>query len=82
MQVFAIDKDPIVCATALDDTRVNKMSIEAAQILSTAAILNGNYHPKLCKMTLDLTYSPGLKAGDSWLQRLMSETDDVYSEHS
>ena len=51
MQVFAIDKDPIVCAMALDDTRVNKMSIEAAQILSTAAMLNGSCHPKLCKMT-------------------------------
>lgn len=51
MQVFVIDPDPKICAMALDDLRINKMSIEAAQILSTAAFSNGHQHELMCKPT-------------------------------
>jgi hypothetical protein len=36
MNIFVVDQDPVVCAQALDDLRLNKMIIETAQLLSTA----------------------------------------------
>lgn len=37
MNIFLTDPSPVVCAQSLDDKRVNKMTIETAQILSTVA---------------------------------------------
>lgn len=36
MNVFASDPDPYVSARALDDARLNKMTLESGQLLSTA----------------------------------------------
>lgn len=36
MNIFLVDKDPQICALALDDLRLNKMIIETGQMLSTA----------------------------------------------
>lgn len=36
MNIFVVDQDPVVCAQALDNLRLNKMIIETAQLLSTA----------------------------------------------
>lgn len=36
MNIFVISDDPVECAQALDDLRLNKMIIETAQLLSTA----------------------------------------------
>lgn len=36
MNIFATSPDPFVAATYLDDKRVNKMTIESAQIICTA----------------------------------------------
>jgi len=36
MNIFVIDPDPAECAKALDDKRLNKMTVETAQLLSTA----------------------------------------------
>lgn len=37
MNVFVTSECPIACAKVLDDKRVNKMIVESAQLLSTAA---------------------------------------------
>lgn len=36
MNIFLVDTDPVVCAQALDDKRLNKMILETAQLLSGA----------------------------------------------
>jgi hypothetical protein len=51
MNIFATDPDPKKCAEALDDKRLIKMILESAQLLSTAARLNGLDDPKLYKST-------------------------------
>jgi hypothetical protein len=40
MNIFAIAQSPLECAMALDDRRVNKMTIETAQLLNDALHLN------------------------------------------
>ncbi|MDJ0953368.1 MAG: pyrimidine dimer DNA glycosylase/endonuclease V [Acidimicrobiia bacterium] len=45
MQLFATSPDPVESAKALDDKRVNKMTIETAQIICTAEHLNGRDAP-------------------------------------
>jgi len=39
VNIFAFDPDPWVCALWLDDVRKNKMILETAQLLSSAAFL-------------------------------------------
>lgn len=41
MNIFLTSPDPVKCAVALDDKRVNKMAVETAQLLSTACHLRG-----------------------------------------
>lgn len=41
MNVFAVSRNPVACARALDDKRLNKMIVESCQILSTALHLRG-----------------------------------------
>ena len=41
MNIFLIDYSPVKCAQALDDLRLNKMIVETAQMLSTAARFHG-----------------------------------------
>lgn len=41
MNLFITDRDPAVCAEALDDARLVKAVVEAAQMLTTAAHVNG-----------------------------------------
>lgn len=36
MNIFLVDRDPIKCAQALDDVRLNKMILETGQLLCTA----------------------------------------------
>lgn len=36
MNIFLVDKDPTLCAQALDDLRLNKMILETAQMLCVA----------------------------------------------
>ena len=36
MNIFLVDKNPVVCAQALCDLRLNKMIFETAQLLCTA----------------------------------------------
>lgn len=43
MNIFATDPDPSISARALDDSRLVKMTLETAQILSTA--YGGPYRP-------------------------------------
>lgn len=43
MNIFATSADPLACAEALDDKRLNKMILESAQILCT--IVGGEYKP-------------------------------------
>lgn len=48
MNIFYVSKDLTQCAQALDDIRLRKMVLETAQILETAAFLNGcntSYQP-------------------------------------
>lgn len=40
MNVFSFDPDPALCALWLDDVRANKMTVETAQLLSSAVHLN------------------------------------------
>jgi hypothetical protein len=47
VNIFATHPDPEKCAKYLDDTRVIKMTLETAQILSTAYIMRIN--PSLCE---------------------------------
>jgi hypothetical protein len=42
VNIFAVDKNPFICARALDDRRVVKMTTETAQILSDAMYLRGD----------------------------------------
>lgn len=35
MNIFVVSKDPVICAQALDDKRLNKMILETAQLLCT-----------------------------------------------
>lgn len=46
MNIFATHPEPENCAKFLDDTRVIKMTLETAQILSTAYVMRVN--PSLC----------------------------------
>lgn len=41
MNIFAVDKDPTIAARSLCDAHVIKMTLESAQMLSTARILAG-----------------------------------------
>lgn len=50
MNIFVVDKDPAVCATYLDDVRVNKMILESAQMLSTACRVHGFDSGRLYKI--------------------------------
>lgn len=43
MNIFATSADPLHCAEALDDKRLNKMILEAAQMLCT--VVGGKYKP-------------------------------------
>lgn len=36
MNIFLVDKDPVICAQALDDVRLNKMILKTGQMLCTA----------------------------------------------
>lgn len=38
MNIFVTDENPVICAKALDDLRLNKMITESAQMLSTAVL--------------------------------------------
>ena len=40
MNIFAVDNNPVVAARSLCDRHVNKMSIETAQLLSSALLLH------------------------------------------
>lgn len=51
MNIFATDPDPKKCAEALDDKRLIKMILESAQLISTAARLNGSDNTRLYKST-------------------------------
>ena len=41
MNIFATSNDPIACALALDDRRLNKMVLETAQLICTACHVHG-----------------------------------------
>lgn len=41
MNIFYVSSNPDICAQALDDKRLNKMQVETAQLLCTAAHLRG-----------------------------------------
>lgn len=41
MNIFAVSVDYMLCARALDDKRLNKMTLETAQLLSSAIKING-----------------------------------------
>lgn len=41
MNIFLTNPNPVICAQELDDKRVNKMTVETAQLLSTAHRLEG-----------------------------------------
>lgn len=45
MNIFYTDPDPVLCALALDDSRVIKMTLESAQLLCTATRLHGGKAP-------------------------------------
>lgn len=45
MQLFFTDPDPVACAKHLDDSRVNKILMESAQIICT--VLHGDGHKNL-----------------------------------
>jgi hypothetical protein len=47
MNIFATSDDPVACALALDDKRINKMIVEACQMLSTALHLSGRGSPQI-----------------------------------
>jgi hypothetical protein len=49
VNIFASSDDPVACARALDDKRVNKMIVESCQILSTVLHLKGCGSPDLYK---------------------------------
>jgi hypothetical protein len=49
MNVFAVSADPVECARALDDKRLNKMIVESGQILSTVLHLRGRGSPGIYK---------------------------------
>jgi hypothetical protein len=51
MNIFASSKCPKLSANFLDNSRVNKMILETAQILSTVLRLNGINDPRLYKIT-------------------------------
>lgn len=51
MNIFVISDDPVVCASALDDLRLNKMIIETAQLLCTAMISHGYVNSNIYKTT-------------------------------
>jgi hypothetical protein len=51
MNVFWLDDDPRTAASYHADQHVSKMLLEAAQILSTAARLNGAHDPDLYRAT-------------------------------
>lgn len=45
MNIFYTNPDPVLCALALDDSRVIKMTLESAQILCTATLYHGHKAP-------------------------------------
>src|SRR5262250_76244 len=49
MNIFAISSDPIQCAQALDDRRLNKMIVETRQILCAALHLTNRRSQSLYK---------------------------------
>jgi len=49
MNIFAISADPIQCAQALDDKRLNKMIVETCQILCAALHLTNRGSQNLYK---------------------------------
>lgn len=49
MNIFVVSKDPVACARALDDKRLNKMIVESCQILSTALHLRGHGSAEIYK---------------------------------
>lgn len=51
MNIFVVSPDPVECAKALDDLRLNKMIIETAQLLSSAARFHGYVGDGLYKTT-------------------------------
>jgi hypothetical protein len=52
MNIFATSPCPVECATALDDSRVVKMVLESAQMLSSAIyICSGKLHDDIYKPT-------------------------------
>jgi hypothetical protein len=44
MNIFVVSRDPIACALALDDKRLNKMVLETAQLLCSAINLEADAH--------------------------------------
>lgn len=51
MNIFYVDKDPVIAALSLCDKHVVKMILESAQILCTVHRLNGDNTPELYKAT-------------------------------
>jgi len=49
MNIFATSDDPIACARALDDKRLNKMIVESCQILSTVLHMTGRGSSEIYK---------------------------------
>lgn len=41
MNIFVLDKDPVRAATLIDDKRLIKLTLESAQIMGEALIING-----------------------------------------
>lgn len=50
MNIFVLDLDPEIAASYLNDKHVVKMAVETAQLLSSAARLNGHHEDWLYKM--------------------------------
>ncbi len=41
MNIFVLDKDPVKAASLIDDKRLIKLTLESAQIMGEALIING-----------------------------------------
>lgn len=51
MNIFVVDKDPVIAAQSLCDKHIVKMPVESAQMLSAAMILTGAVVDGLYKVT-------------------------------
>ena len=73
MNIFAISSDPIQCAQALDDKRLNKMIVETCQILCAALHLTNRGSQSLYKAAYlrhpIVLWATGDERNYAWLYR-------------